>query len=58
MLKLIVTPHRWVGVPLGILFLVTLVTGLLVGSIDLFDRAKIDGFEGSVNYGAIAGSGR
>ena len=37
MLKLIVTQaHRWVGVPLGILFLVTLVTGLLVGSIDLF----------------------
>ncbi len=36
MLKLILTQaHRWVGVPLGILFLVTLVTGLLVGGIDL-----------------------
>ena len=36
MLKVIVTQvHRWVGVPLGVLFLVTLVTGLVVGGADL-----------------------
>ena len=36
MLNVILTQaHRWVGVPLGVLFLVTFVTGLLVGGVDL-----------------------
>ena len=36
MLKRIVTLlHRWIGLPLGVLFLVTLVTGLVVGGADL-----------------------
>ena len=36
MLKPMVTLlHRWVGLPLGILFLATLVTGLIVGGADL-----------------------
>lgn len=36
MLKRIVTLlHRWVGLPLGVLFLITLVTGLIVGGADL-----------------------
>ena len=36
MLKRIVTLlHRWVGLPLGVLFLLTLVTGLIVGGADL-----------------------
>ena len=36
MLKRIVTLlHRWVGLPLGVLFLTTLVTGLIVGGADL-----------------------
>ena len=38
MFKLLVTQlHRWLGVPLGILFLVTLITGIAVGVADLLD---------------------
>ena len=37
MLKRLVTLlHRWVGLPLGVLFLVALVSGLIVGGADLF----------------------
>ena len=39
MFKLVVTQlHRWLGVPLGILFLVTLITGIAVGAADLLDE--------------------